>query len=124
LHLSDQVCWSTIQKNSGTNETISSKKLSSMRPIEVIQMLKDNCCNGVMFEPTDVQFWSISDIQDLETFLGDNTPSAPVVSSFSSVSCQGERYVSTIDREARHLIKAIKAGRYPLSLCSTYDLKL
>lgn len=117
-------CSSNTRVPSSAPEIITAKKLSSMRPIEVVQMLKDHCCDGVLFEPTDVSFWNKSDIQDLESFLGDNTPSAPSVSTISNVMCNGEKYVSTTDREAKHLIKAIKIGKYPLALCSTYDLKL
>lgn len=117
-------CSSAKRTPSSAPEIITVTKLSKMKAIEVLQMLKDHCCDGIFFEATDVSFWGKSDIQDLESFLGDNTPSAPSVNTISDVICRGERYISTTDREARHLIKAIQIGKYPLALCSTYDLKL
>jgi hypothetical protein len=117
-------CSTYNRSPSSVPEIITSKKLAQMRPLEVVQLLKDNCCNGIVFEPTEVSFWNKNDIQDLETYLGDNTPSAPSVSSYSSIMCNRKRYISTVDREAKHLILAIKMGKYPQALCSTYDLKL
>jgi hypothetical protein len=106
------------------SEIITSKKLSRMKPIDIVKMLKKQCCNGVMFEPIKIDFWTEADLEKIKPFLGDISKSAPVVSTLSSISCRGKRYVSTVDREVQHLIRAFKEKKYPLSLCSTYDLHL
>jgi hypothetical protein len=106
------------------SEIITSKKLSQMKPIDIVKMLKKQCCNGVMFEPTKIDFWTEDDLEKIKPYLGDKSKSAPVVSTLSSISCRGKRYVSTVDREVKHLILAFKAKSYPLALCSTYDLHL
>jgi hypothetical protein len=105
-------------------ELITSEKLSHMKAIEVLQMLKDHCCDGIMFQPTNIStIWNKAEIQDLEAYIGDTTPSAPSVNMISNVMCKGKKFESTVDQEAKHLIRAIKIGKYPLYLCSTYDLK-
>jgi hypothetical protein len=107
----------------GFTEIVTARKLVKMTPIQILSLLKDNCCDGVMFEPAKVK-WSDKDAQELSSYLEDESDSSPAATIMSSVSCKGARYVSTVKREAQHLILAIKAGRYPLSQCSTYDLNL
>ena len=108
---------------SGFTEIITSRKLVKMKPMQILNLLKSNCCDGVMFEPAKI-FWKGSDAEELMAFVNDKTESSPAATIMSSVSCRGSRYVSTVGREAQHLILAIKAGKYPLAQCSTYDLNL
>ena len=110
--------------SAGENEIITSKKLSQMKPIDIVKMLKKKCCNGVMFETTKIDFWTEADLEKIKPFLGDQSKSAPVVSTLSSISCRGNKYVSSVDLEVRHLLHAFKEKKYPLALCSTYDLHL
>lgn len=109
---------------SGTLQMLSGKQLSVMTPVQVLQILKEGCCRGILVEPTQVSFWGNQNIAELQAYVHDPTPAAPVVSSFSSIPCNQPKFVSTVGREAKHLIKAIKEHRYPLANCSTYDLHL
>jgi hypothetical protein len=108
---------------SGFTEVITSRELAKMRPIQILNLLKNNCCDGIMFEPGKVT-WSALDAEEVAKYVNDKTDSAAASTIMSSVSCRGARYVSSVGREARHLILAIKAGKYPLAQCSTYDLRL
>jgi hypothetical protein len=107
----------------GFSEIITARRLVKMKPIQILNLLKTNCCDGVMFEPANIK-WNEKDAEELTKFLNDESDSSPAATIMSSVSCKGARYVSSVKREAQHLILAIKAGRYPVSQCSTYDLRL
>lgn len=107
-----------------SGEPVSSLELSQVSPTVVLESLKKHCCQGVVVEKTEVAFWGEAEISQLQKHVNDNSPAAPVYRSTSPVICTGTRFVSTVGREARHLIAAIKKGVYPLAQCSTYDLKL
>ena len=109
---------------SGFTELINSKKMAKLRPVQIIQFLKKNCCDAVMIEPTNILHWTEEDIKPLQEMIGDESFVAPVVTTSGTFSCRGPTYMSTIDREARHLIMAYKQKTYPLAQCSTLDLKL
>lgn len=109
---------------SGFTEIVTSKRLSRMKPVQIIKLLKSNCCDAVMFEQAKSITWTKADMEELTPYLEDESPSAPVVSTMANVSCRGARYVSTTKHEVEHLIKAFKEKRYPLAHCSTYDLVL
>lgn len=109
---------------SGALQMLSGQQLSMMSPVQVLQVLKEGCCRGILIEPTQVSFWSNQDIAELQAYVNDPTPAAPVVSSFSSIPCNRPKFISTVGREAKHLIQAIKEHKYPLANCSTYDLHL
>lgn len=108
----------------GFTELINSKRMAKLKPIQIIQILKKNCCDAIMIQPTTITHWSEEDIQPLRDMIGNETFIAPVVSTSGTYSCRGPRYMSTIDREARHLIMAYNQKSYPLAQCSTLDLKL
>lgn len=108
---------------SGFTEVVTARKLAKMKPVDVLNLLKTNCCDGVMFEPGKVN-WKVSDVEELQNLVDDKTEISPVATIMSSVSCRGGRYVSNVGREVQHLILAVKAGKYPLAQCSTYDLRL
>lgn len=109
---------------SGFTEIVTAKRLSRMKPVQIIKMLKENCCDAVMFEQSKTLNWSVSDMEALTPYLEDESDSAPVSNTVGSVSCRGARYVSTVKREVQHLIRAFKEKKYPLAHCSTWDLKL
>lgn len=113
-------------KNSGASftELINSQRMAKLKPVQIIQILKKNCCDAIMIEPTTIKNWTEEDIQPLKEMIGNETYVAPVVSTSGTYSCRGPRYMSTIDREARHLLMAYKQKTYPLAQCSTLDLKL
>lgn len=113
-------------KNSpaGFTEVINSKKLAKLKPVQIIQLLKKNCCDAIMVQPTAITNWSAEDIKPLEQMLGDQSFIAPVASTSGTYSCRGPSYMSTVDREARHLIRAFKEKTYPLAQCSTLDLQI
>ena len=108
----------------GFTELINSKRMAKLKPIQIIQILKKNCCDAIMIQPTAITHWSEEDIQPLRDMIGNESFIAPVVSTSGTYSCRGPRYMSTIDREARHLIMAYNQKSYPLAQCSTLDLKL
>jgi hypothetical protein len=103
---------------------VSSEKLVKMTPFDVLELLDDECCNGVVFEPTDVSVWEEANIPELEALLGDKSEISPAISKYSTIECRGEKYISTHDREVQHLIKAVKQGKYPLAMCSTHDFEV
>lgn len=113
-------------KNSpaGFTEVINSKKMSRLKPVQIIQLLKKNCCDAIMIEPTSITHWSEADIQPLKDMLGDQSFVAPVASTSGTYNCRGPAYMSTVDREAKHLIRAFKEKTYPLAQCSTRDLNI
>ena len=113
-------------KNSpaGFTEVINSKRMARLKPVQIIQLLKKNCCDAIMIEPTSITQWSEEDIKPLRQMLGDESFVAPVASTSGTYSCRGPSYMSTVDREARHLLMAYKERTYPLAQCSTLDLKL
>lgn len=108
----------------GFTEVITSKRLSKLKPIQIIKLLKKNCCDAVMFEPTTVTSWTQEDMAEIRIMLGDKSFVAPVASTAGTFSCRGPRYMSTVDREVQHLIRAFKEKTYPLAQCSTLDLKV
>ncbi|MBP9682766.1 MAG: hypothetical protein KBD76_15290 [Bacteriovorax sp.] len=103
------------------DEVITSKKLSTMRPVQILNRLKNDPQTIFMVEPTFISFWGESEILELMNYLNDHSVAAPVVSTISSISCRGHEFLSTVAREAQHLINAIKEKKYPQALCSTYD---
>lgn len=109
---------------SGFSEVITKRKLAKIKPVDVISLLKGNCCNAVLIETSTINFWNDQDIIALEPFLKDDSEAAPVSEINGSISCRGARYASSVSREAKHLIAAYKKKKYPLAQCSTYDLKL
>ena len=109
---------------SGFTEIVTSKRLSKMKPIQIIKLLKENCCDAVMFEQSKTLNWTAQDMEALAPFLNDESDIAPVSTTVGSVSCRGARYVSTVKREVQHLIRAFKEKKYPLANCSTWDLRL
>lgn len=113
-------------KNSpaGFTEVINSKRMARLTPVQIIQLLKKNCCDAIMIEPTTIMHWSEEDIKPLQQMLGNESFIAPVASTAGTYSCRGPSYMSTVDREARHLLMAYKEKTYPLAQCSTLDLKL
>ncbi len=106
------------------NASVTAEELKVWGPVQLLQGLKNHCCNGVMIEKTAVGFWGEAEIAELQKYVSDTSPSAPVYRPTSAVMCHGEKYVSTVGREAKHLIEAIKKGIYPVAQCSTYDLRL
>lgn len=108
----------------GFTEVITAKKLSKLKPIQILRILKKSCCDAVMIEPSAVTDWTEDDIAAIKPMLGDQSFVAPVASTSGTYSCRGPTYMSTMDREAQHLILAYKEKTYPLAQCSTLDLKL
>ena len=106
----------------GFTEVITSKRLSKLKPIHIIRLLKKNCCDAVMVEPTAITHWSALDIAEVEALLGNESFTAPVASTAGTFNCRGARYMSNVDREVKHLIRAYKEKTYPISQCSTLDL--
>ena len=106
------------------NTFVTGQELQAWGPVRLLQGLKTHCCDGVMIETTEVTFWGDAEIAELQKHVDDTTPASPVYRPTSAVMCHGEKYVSTVGREARHLIESIKKGTYPASQCSTYDLQL
>ena len=109
---------------SGFTEIVTAKRLSKMKPVQIIKLLKENCCDAVMFEQSKTLSWTVADMEALTPYLEDESDSAPVVNTMGTVSCRGARYVSSVKREVQHLIRAFKEKKYPLAHCSTWDLKL
>lgn len=107
---------------SGFTEVISSRKLRKIKPVQLVNYLKKNCCDAIMVEPTTIDFWTVEDINALAPMLGDEAFTSPVASTAGTVNCRGARYMSTVDREVQHLILAFKEKKYPLAQCSTLDL--
>lgn len=107
----------------GFTQVISSKNLSKLKPIQIIQLLKKNCCDAVMIEPTAITSWTGEDIAKIRPMLGDETFIAPVASTAGTFNCRGPRYMSTVDREVQHLIRAYQEKTYPLAQCSTLDFQ-
>ncbi|WP_374035514.1 hypothetical protein ACES2I_07310 [Bdellovibrio bacteriovorus] len=105
------------------NASVTAQELKTWGPVNLLQGLKSHCCNGVMIEKTVVTFWGEAEIAELQKYVDDTAPSAPVYRPSSAVMCHGPKYVSSVGREARHLIEGIKKGTYPVSQCSTYDLQ-
>lgn len=104
---------------------LSSSQIIKMKPIEILEYLKNDCCESRLVETTEIKnLWSEEDLVELKKYLEDETLSSPVVKSTSSVHCKGERFTSTVKREAAHLLMAVDKGFYPVSQCSTYDLKI
>lgn len=104
---------------------LSSVQLVKMKPVEVLEYLKNDCCDSRLVETTEIKnIWTEEDLSELKSYLEDETVSSAVVKSTSSVHCKGERFISTVKREAQHLIMAFERGIYPVSQCSTYDLKI
>ncbi len=108
----------------GTVEVLDRQRLSGMKPIEIIDFLRNRCCSPILVEPILTGKWTQMDLVALQKMTGDQTPSGPVVSTNSSISCTDAKFTSTMGREAKHLIAAIRVGYYPLANCSTYDLHL
>ncbi len=102
---------------------VTSLELGQVTPVAVLESLKTNCCQGVMVEKTAVSFWGEAEIAQLQKYVDDHSPASPVYRATSPVICTGPQFVSTVGREARHLIAAIKKGIYPVAQCSTYDLR-
>ena len=113
-------------KNSpaGFTEVINSKRMARLKPVQIIQLLKKNCCDAIMIQPTTITNWTEEDMAPIRQMLGDENFVAPVASTSGTYSCRGPSYMSTVDREARHLLMAFKEKNYPLAQCSTLDLKL
>lgn len=108
----------------GFTEVITSRRLSKLKPIQVIRLLKKNCCDAIMIEPSTVSYWSEADIAEIKPMLGDQSFVSPVASTSGTFSCRGPRYMSTVDREVQHLIRAFQEKTYPLAQCSTLDLQI
>lgn len=120
-------CVSFEKKTSGrapSGGPVTSVELEQAGPVAMLESLKNHCCNGVMVEKTNVSFWGEAEIVQLQKYVDDTSPAAPVYRMSSPVMCLGPRFVSTVGHEARHFIAAIKKGVYPLAQCSTYDLQL
>lgn len=113
-----------ISSPAGFTEVVTSKRLYKLKPIQIIRLLKKNCCDAIMIEPSSVTNWTEEDIAEIRPMLGDESFVAPVASTSGTYSCRGPRYMSTVDREVQHLIQAFKEKTYPLAQCSTLDLKL
>lgn len=105
------------------NSLVMIEDLKAWGPVNLLYGLKSHCCSGVMIEKTAVKFWGEAEIAELQKYVDDTTPAAPVYRPSSAVMCHGPKYVSSVGREARHLIEGIKQGTYPVSQCSTYDLQ-
>ncbi len=104
---------------------LSSSQIGKMKPVEILEYLKNDCCDSKLVETTEIKnIWSEDDLVELKKYLDDDTLSSPVVKSTSSIHCKGERFTSTVKREATHLLMAFELGFYPVSQCSTYDLKI
>lgn len=108
----------------GFTEVITSKRLSKLKPIQIIRLLRKNCCDAIMVEPTAITHWSDLDIAEIEPLLGNESFTAPVASTAGTFNCRGARYMSSVDREVKHLIRAFKEKTYPLAQCSTLDLDI
>lgn len=106
------------------SSAVTASELQQSGPIRLLQALQANAGSGLMVEKTKVTFWGEAEINELKNYVNDPTPAAPVYRSTSGVMCTGPKFASTVGHEARHLIAAIKKGTYPLSQCSTYDLRL
>ncbi len=108
----------------GFTEVINTRRMAKLKPFQIIQLLKKHCCDAIMIEPTSVTHWSEEDMKPIQQMLGNESFISPVVTTSGTYSCRGPRYMSTMDREARHLLMAFKQKTYPLAQCSTLDLKL
>lgn len=104
---------------------LTSSQLLKMKPVEIVEYLKNDCCDTRLIETTEIKnLWTEEDILELKKYMDDESPSSSVVKSTSSVHCKGERFRSSVKREAMHLLMALEKGFYPVSQCSTYDLRL
>lgn len=100
------------------------ENFKNMKPLDIIEYLKNECCENRIVPPFDVKnLWSDEDMDNLKDYLHDTSEASSVSRPTSSVHCQGEKYQSTTEREAHHLLEAFKRGVYPVSQCSTYDFK-
>lgn len=115
---------SSLRLPSNENSLVQAADLKRVGPLGVLEELRSHCCNGVMIQKSDVSFWGEAEIAQLTNYIDDPTPVSPVYRPTSGVRCQGERFTSTLGHEARHLIAAIRSKTYPMSQCSTYDLRL
>lgn len=96
----------------------------NMKPLDIIEYLKNECCENRIVPPFEVKnLWTEEDMDNLKDYLDDSSEASSVSRPTSSVHCQGEKYQSTTEREAQHLLEAYKRGIYPVSQCSTYDFK-
>ncbi len=96
----------------------------NMKPLDILEYLKSECCQNRIVAPFSVvNIWNEEDIEKLKDYLKDYSEASSVSRPTSSVHCQGEKYQSTTDREAQHLIKAYERGTYPVAQCSTFDFK-
>jgi hypothetical protein len=103
-----------------------SKKLlnevSYASPIEFLGLLQKKCCNPVSLMGSMPKNWiTEKDVKKLVKLVHDKSKASPVVSMFSSNSCTDK--ISSVGREALFLIKGFQTGKYPPSLCSTWDFK-
>lgn len=111
-------------KRAPNSGAVTALELQQSSPIRLLQVLQANAGSGLMVEKSDIRFWGEAEINELKSFVDDPSPAAPVYRSTSGVLCTGPKFASTVGHEAKHLIAAIKKGIYPLSQCSTYDLKI
>lgn len=96
----------------------------NMKPLDIIEYLRNECCENRVVAPFDVKsLWTDDDMESLKDYLHDSSEASSVSRPTSSVHCQGEKYQSTTEREAHHLLEGYKRGVYPVSQCSTYDFR-
>lgn len=109
----------------GNNEARAvEENFKNMKPLDIIEYLKNECCENRIVPPFEVKnLWTEEDMDNLKDYLDDSSEASSVSRPTSSVHCQGEKYQSTTEREAQHLLEAYKRGIYPVSQCSTYDFK-
>ncbi len=110
---------------SGNEDFYSADELKKKKPLEILEMLKNDCCQTKLMETIETKgLWTEEDLVYIKEYLSDNETASSVSKSTSNIDCHGEKFQSTVHREAMHLIMAYKLGFYPVSQCSTIDLKI
>lgn len=111
-------------KDTVMGESFFEENFRNMKPLDIIEYLKNECCQNRVVTPFEVKnLWTEEDMANLKDYMFDTSEASSVSRPTTSVHCQGEKYQSTTEREAHHLIEAYKRGVYPVSQCSTYDFK-
>lgn len=111
-------------KDSLSETRLLEDNFKNMKPLDILEYLKNECCENRIVPQFEVKnIWTDEDIENLKEYLNDTSEASSVSRPTSSVHCQGEKYQSTTEREAYHLMEAYKRGVYPVAQCSTYDFK-
>jgi hypothetical protein len=102
---------------------ISTEQLKEIGPIGLLNLLKTKCCAPIIVSTISTSAWiTDKDLIHLKKLTNAKESVSPVISVHSSHPCSGKQFTSTLANEAKHLILAKTKGRFPVAMCSTYDL--